>query len=107
MKNNQFKKEIRTLIEQECKLFDFKSLYVDTSANTRMIYIFTLDYRFAGIFRVWLNNETVHICFGIDPYKSLLVKSNCNHEADVKYGDFDRVVSVITEAFKMMDKEVK
>ena len=43
MKNNQFKKEIRKIIEEECKTFDFISIYNDESNNSRMIYIYTLE----------------------------------------------------------------
>lgn len=102
MKNNQFKKEIRKIIEEECKTFDFTSIYNDESNNSRMIYIYTLEYRFAGVFRLWLANEHIHLSF-----TNLATLSLVQHkvkDVTVKYADFHLVVDAIKEAFDIMEK---
>ena len=50
MKNNQFKKEVRKIIEKECKILSFQSVYIDENKNSRKIYIYNKDWRFAGMF---------------------------------------------------------
>lgn len=102
MKNNQFKKEIRKIIENECETFDFQSVYVDESKNTRVIYIYTNEWKYVGIFRLWLNSDTVHLSF--TNLKTLSLFQHKVKEAEVKYFNFDKIVQAITEAFDIMDR---
>lgn len=102
MKNNQFKKEIRKIIEEECKTFDFTSIYVDESNNSRMIYIYTLEYKFAGVFSLWVVNDNIHLSF--TNLTTLPLIQHRVKEANVKYIQFNKVVDAIKEAFDIMDK---
>ena len=103
MKNNQFKKEVRKIIEEECKTFDFQSVYVDVSKNSRMIYIYTLGWQFAGVFSCWFNDEGVHLTFGTDKWLPLIHSKQ--KDVNVKYPEFDNVIFAIREAFDIMDKK--
>lgn len=103
MKNNQFKREIKKLIEAECKVFDFISLYVDETKNRRMIYIFTLDYKYVGMFSCWLNSENIHLSF--TNLKNLSIMQYKVKDVCVKYKDFDIVVETIQEAFSIMEED--
>lgn len=102
MKNNQFKKEIRKIIEEECKTFDLVSIYNDESNNSRMIYIYTLDYKFVGMFSLWLNNENIHLSF--TNLTTLSIVQHKVKDVNVKYTEFNKVVETIKEAFDIMDR---
>ena len=102
MKNNQFKKIVRKVIEDECRTFDFQSVYVDESKNSRMIYIYTLSWQFAGMFSCWFNNEGVHLQFS--NLKTLPIIVHKVKNVQVKYADFDKVVCAIKDSFDIMDK---
>lgn len=102
MKNNQFKKVVKKLIEEECKAFDFISICNDESNNSRMIYIYTLEYRFAGVFRLWLANEHIHLSF--TNLATLPLTQHKVKDVTVKYADFHLVVDAIKEAFDIMDR---
>ena len=102
MKNNQFKKVIRQIIEEECKAFDFVSICNDESNNSRKIYIYTLEYRFAGVFNLWLTNERIHLSF--TNLATLPLIQHRVKDVTVKYADFRLIVEAITEAFDIMDK---
>lgn len=101
MKNNQFKKEIRKIIEEECKTFDFTSIYNDESNNSRMIYIYTLDYMCVGIFRLWLNNEYVHLSFTTDLEKPII--SAKDKEINCNYAQFNKIIMTIKGCFEIMN----
>ena len=102
MKNNQFKKEVRKIIEEECKTFDFISIYNDESNNSRMIYIYTLEYGFVGMFSLWLNNERIHLSF--TNLTTLPLIQHKVKDVNVKYIEFNKVVDTIKEAFDIMDR---
>lgn len=102
MKNNQFKKVVRQLIDKECKTFDFQSVYVDEGKNTRIIYIYTLGWQFAGMFYCWFNGEGVHLQFS--NLKTLPIIVHKVKDVRVKYCDFNTVVETIKETFDIMDK---
>lgn len=102
MKNNQFKKEIRKIIEDECKIFDFQSVYVDETKNSRKIYIFTLDWQYAGIFSFWFTDERIHLNF--TNLKTLPLIQHKVKDVKVGYLDFKEVVDNIQEAFDIMAK---
>lgn len=102
MKNNQFKKIVKQLIEEECKAFDFISVCNDESNNSRMIYIYTLEYRFVGMFRLWLTNERIHLSF--TNLATLPLIQHKVKDVTVSYVDFHRINETITEAFDIMDK---
>lgn len=101
MKNNQFKKLIRKKIEEECKLLDFISVYVDDTNNSRFIYIYTVDYKYCGIFYYWLNNESVHLRF--TPLKSLKLTEYVFKDVRVNYTEVNQVLEAIEECFNCMD----
>ena len=102
MKNNQFKKEVRKIIEEECKLFDFQSVYVDESKNSRKIYIYTLGWQFAGMFSFWFTNERVHLAF--TNLKTLPLIQHKVKDVNAQYSDFDNIIFGIREAFDIMEK---
>lgn len=102
MKNNQFKKFIRDEIELNCKALDFISIYVDISNNSRKIYIYTLDYRFAGIFSCWFTDDSIHLQF--TNLKTLPLIQHKVKNINVKYPDFDKVLEEIRDAFDIMDR---
>ena len=102
MKNNQFKKIIRQEIENECKTFDFISIYVDETKNSRKIYIYTLDYRCVGIFSIWLNSEYCHIQFTTDLQKPMIVARD--KELRCSYAQFNKVMMLIQGCFELMER---
>ena len=102
MKNNQFKKYIRDEIELNCKALDFVSIYVDKSNNSRMIYIYTLDYKFAGMFSFWFTDDSVHLQF--TNLETLPLIQHRVKEINVKYQKLEDVLSTIREAFDIMDR---
>lgn len=103
MKNNEFKKIIRNEIKKECKALDFQSVSVDITNNSRMIYIYTLDWHCVGIFDCWLNNEYVHLSFTTDLEKPIIVARN--KEVKCNYAQFNKVIMMIMGSFEIMDKE--
>lgn len=102
MKNNQFKKEIRKIIENECKSFDFTSIYIDQCNRSRIIYVYTLDFKFAGIFTYYLGNEQVHLSF--TNLQTISINSHKVREVNVKYTNFSKVVDCIKSCFDLMDR---
>lgn len=102
MKNNQFKKEIRKIIEEECKTFEFTSIYNDESNNSRMIYLYTLDYKFVGMFSFYLTNKNIHLSF--TNLTTLSIVQHKVKDVNVKYTEFNKVVETIKEAFDIMDR---
>lgn len=102
MKNNQFKKQVRKIIEEECKTFDFISVYVDECKHRRLIYIYNLEWRYAGMFSFWFNSEGVHLEF--TNLKTLPLIQHKVKDIRAKYLDFDSIVFAIREAFDIMDK---
>lgn len=102
MKNNQFKKEVRKIIEKECKILSFQSVYIDENKNSRKIYIYNKDWRFAGMFSCWFTNEGIHLQF-----TNLKTRSLIQHkvkDVNVKYLDFDSIIFTIAEAFIIMGR---
>lgn len=102
MKNNQFKKFIREEVELNCKALDFISVYVDISNNSRKIYIFTLDYKYAGVFSCWFTDDSIHLQF--TNLETIPLIQHRVKDVNVKYTKFQEVISAIREAFDIMDK---
>lgn len=103
MKNNEFKKIIRNEIKQECKALDFQSVSVDITNNSRMIYIYTLDWRCVGIFDCWLNNEYLHLSFTTDLEKPMIQARE--KELRCNYAQFNKVMMFLGGCFELMDSE--
>ena len=101
MKNNQFKKVIRTEIEKQCKIADFVSVYVDETKNNRMIYIYTIDYKCVGIFSCWFSNTQISISFTNDLEKPMIISRI--KDINTNYTQMDKVLSLIDNCFEIMD----
>ena len=102
MKHNQFKKLIKQEIENQCDLLDFKSVYIDVTNTTREIYIYTLDYKYAGIFSFWFSDKQVHLCFS--NLKTLSLVQHRVKDIYCKYYDIDLLLDTIQQCFDIMDK---
>lgn len=102
MKHNQFKKLVKQEIENQCDLLDFKSVYVDVTNTTREIYIYTLDYKYAGIFSFWFDSKQVHLCFS--NLQSIPLIQHRVKDMYVTYYNFNFILEAIQECFDIMDK---
>ena len=61
MKNNQFKKLIRTTIEEYAHAKNFQLLYVDLSNNERIFYLYDSKFNPYGTLRLFLNSSDYSI----------------------------------------------
>lgn len=61
MKNNQFKKVIRTKIEEACAARKLQCIYVDSTSNDRQFYIYDENYRIEGQLSLYLDKSTVRL----------------------------------------------
>jgi hypothetical protein len=102
MKNNGFKKILTNEIKNECKAFDFQCVAVDESIHSRMIYIYTLDWRCVGIFSCWFTDDYLHLQFTTDLEKPIIQA----RDKDVRcnYTQFNKIMMLVQGAFEMMDK---
>lgn len=103
MKNNQFKKILRQYISTECEISDLQSVAIDESTNSRMIYIYTLDWKCAGIFSCWFTKDNLHIKFTADLSKP--IAQTVGNEICCNYTQFNKIIKLVENAFEIMDKE--
>lgn len=102
MKNNQFKKIVRKLVDEECDLYDLFSVCVDTSNNHRLIYIYGVDWKWVGLFSFYITSESVHLRF-----TNLITLSLEQHrvkDVECDYKHFSTVSDCIIRCFVIMDK---
>ena len=100
MKNNQFKKLIRTKIEETCLAKNLQCVYVDSSNNDRMFYIYDMDFSIRGQMKLYLNDSYVHMyalkVFRNEHKKSISI-ANFDKEVKASYFRFEDVIKFIHE----------
>ena len=99
MKNNQFKKEIRKLIENKCRIYNYNSIAIDKNSNKRMIYIYNSEYTFVGLFSFWFGDEEIHLEF---TNKDIPLILHTIKGLNVKYTEFNSIVFCTDYCFEIM-----
>ena len=92
MKNNQFKKLIRTIIEE-----NNTSIYVDISNNERMYYLYNNKYKCKGTISTYLTDKDIRIRFKRNGITTLC---NKDKELRVTYLEIDKVISFLRNITK-------
>ena len=98
MKNNQFKKIIRTFIDDLCEENNYTAVNVDKTNSTRLTYIYNQSWKIKMTMEIFLNNEMVHI--SVSKNKEKLVNiANKDDEISVTYMEFGKVLEFIESNF--------
>ena len=92
MKNNQFKKLIRTIIEE-----NNTSIYVDINNNERMYYLYNNKYKCKGTISTYLTNKDIRIRF---KRNDIVTLCNKDKELCVTYLEIDKVISFLRNITK-------
>ena len=108
MKNNQFKKLVRTKIEETCFAKNLQCVYIDSTNNDRMFYIYDMDFKIKGQIKLFLNDSYIHmyalkICRNSER-KSISI-SNYDKEVNASYLRFEDVLQFISSFLESLKGE--
>ena len=98
MKNNQFKKIIRTFIDDLCEENNYTAVNVDKTNSTRLTYIYNRTWKIKMTMEIFLNNEMVHVSVSKDNKKPVNIV-NKDDEISVTYMEFNKVLEFIENNF--------
>ena len=108
MKNNQFKKLVRTKIEETCFAKNLQCVYVDSTNNDRMFYIYDMDFKIKGQIKLFLNDSYIHmyvlkICRNSE--RKPISISNYDKEVNASYLRFEDVLQFISSFLESLKGE--
>ena len=98
MKNNQFKKIIRTFIDDLCEENDYTAVNVDKTNSTRLTYIYNRTWKIKMTMEIFLNNEIIHVSVSKNNKKPVSF-INKDNEISVTYMEFDKILEFIESNF--------
>lgn len=98
MKNNQFKKIIRTFIDDLCEENDYTAVNVDKTNSTRLTYIYNRTWKIKMTMEIFLNNEIIHVSVSKNNKKPVNI-INKDDEISATYMEFDKVLEFIENNF--------
>lgn len=99
MNNNQFKKLIRERIQETAKSADCQVYYVDTTAVTRVVYIYDVHFKPVMTIEYSVYNDKVTVRMSRNPLKPA---SFINNEVEISgnYMKIGEIITKIEELFK-------
>lgn len=99
MNNNQFKKLIRERIQETAKSADCQVYYVDTTAVTRVVYIYDVHFKPVMTVEYSVYNDKVTVRMSRNPLKPA---SFINNEVEISgnYMEIGEIITKIEELFK-------
>lgn len=71
MNNNQFKRFIREKIEEYCGYQGFTTIYIDTTTNNRIYYIYNENYKIQATLDNWIGNNDFSIRISYNKEKAV------------------------------------
>lgn len=96
MNNNQFKRFIREKIEQYTNENNLITVYIDTTSNSRMYYVYDWHYKIKATLDCWIGNNECSI--KISYSKSKIVSlANYDVEFRASYLELDKIINTIKE----------
>lgn len=99
MNNNQFKKLIRERIQETAKSADCQVYYVDTTAVTRVVYIYDVHFKPVMTVEYSVYNDKMTVRMSRNPLKPA---SFINNEVEISgnYMEIGEIITKIEELFK-------
>ena len=96
MNNNQFKRFIREIIEALCKNHNLIPIYIDTTANSRIYYIYYLNYKIKCTINIWIgnNNFSIAVSYSKDTVVNI---ANRDFEFSGNYLELDTLLKMIND----------
>ena len=94
MNNNQFKRFIRESIETQCQYKDLVPIYIDTTTNNRIYYIYDMDYNIKATLDNWIGNNDCNIRISYNKEKVVTI-SNKDIEFRASYMELDKIIKEI------------
>lgn len=103
MNNNQFKKVIRTKIEEEANGRQLICYYVDINNNTRIIYVYNKDFKIKGTINCYLNDRDCSIEYSLNKQKLVSI---CNYEMKFSgtYLELDKIFNSIETMIQAIER---
>ena len=94
MNNNQFKRFIREKIEQYTNENNLIPIYIDTTSNSRIYYIYDWHYKIKATLDTWIGNNECSIKISHDK-KKVVSLANYDTEFRASYLELDKIISTI------------
>ena len=104
MNNNQFKKFIRDKIEDYCREENLVPIYIDTTSNNRIYYIYNWDYEIQATLDNWIGNNDCRIRISYNKEKSVNI-ANKDLEFSGTYMELDQIIKSLKNSIKNIRKE--
>lgn len=104
MNNNQFKRLIREKIEDSCKEENLTTVYIDTTTNNRIYYIYDWDYKIQATLDNWIGNTDTSIRISYNKEKLVSI---ANKEIEIRgtYMELDKILKEIKTIIKNIRKQ--
>lgn len=103
MNNNQFKRFIRETVESCCEENDLITIYIDTSSNSRIFYVYDKKYQVRGTIDSWLGNKEFTFRISFDKEKVVsLTNNDCGVHGN--YMELDKLIDYLDRQIFNMSK---
>ena len=94
MNNNQFKRFIREKIEDCCRENNLFTVYIDTTTNNRIYYIYNWDYQIQATLDNWIGNNECSVRMSYNKEKVVHI-ANYDVEFRSTYMKLDKLIKTI------------